>query len=204
MGVNKKINEYNTSDQELVKLAQSGDKEAVDKLLEKYDTLLTTICLNHMTKCCAYGIEFLEVKNIARIALFSFLRYYDADRSKFRTFVSLVVNQEVKKYILAYNYRQQEIKQWLFLDDHPFDDENDVTNDDFIAGENTSLSEWYEINEKFEQFNDIDEHYLSKTEKDALMLKAAGYKYSEIAEIIKNKDSVVDIAIKKLRKMKEM
>ena len=37
MGVNKKINEYNTSDQELVKLAQSGDKEAVEKLLEKYD-----------------------------------------------------------------------------------------------------------------------------------------------------------------------
>ena len=93
MGVNKKINEYNTSDQELVKLAQSGDKEAVEKLLEKYDTLLTTICLNHMTKCCAYGIEFLEVKNIARIALFSFLRYYEANRSKFRTFVSLVVNQ---------------------------------------------------------------------------------------------------------------
>ena len=57
---------------------------------------------------------------------------------------------------------------------------------------------WNDIKELFIGFFG----YLSKKEKAALLLKAAGYKYSEISEIINTKESSVDIALKKFKKEK--
>ena len=185
----------------LVELAKQGNQEAMSALLEKYDALLTLIVINHMANICAKGIEYFELKNIARIAVFSFLKYYDENRSSFRTFISLIVNQEVKKHIVDFIKRQNELKQCLFLDEKPFE-ESDITNDDLVPSDEKSPSQWYELNEQYDEFKEIDEEYLSKKEKAALLLKAAGYKYSEISEIINTKESSVDIALKKFKKEK--
>lgn len=193
---NKKLEES-----KLVELAKQGNQEAISALLEKYDALLTLIVINQMAKICAKGIEYFELKNIARIAVFSFLKYYDENRSSFRTFISLVVNQEVKKHIVDFVKRQNELKQCLFLDDKPFE-ESDITNDDLVPSDEKSPSQWYELNEKYDEFKEIDEEYLSQKEKAALLLKAAGYKYSEISDIINTKESSVDIALKKFKKEK--
>lgn len=185
----------------LVELAKQGNQEAMSALLENYDALLTLIVINKMANICAKGIEYFELKNIARIAVFSFLKYYDENRSSFRTFISLIVNQEVKKYIVDFIKRQNELKQCLFLDEQPFE-ESDITNDDLVPSDEKSPSQWYELNEQYDEFKEIDEEYLSKKEKAALLLKAAGYKYSEISEIIDTKESAVDIALKKFKKEK--
>lgn len=185
----------------LVELAKQGNQEAMSALLENYDALLTLIVINQMANICAKGIEYFELKNIARIAVFSFLKYYDEDRSSFRTFISLIVNQEVKKYIVDFIKRQNELKQCLFLDEQPFE-ESDITNDDLVPSDEKSPSQWYELNEQYDEFKEIDEEYLSKKEKAALLLKAAGYKYSEISKIINTKESAVDIALKKFKKDK--
>lgn len=193
---NKKLEES-----KLLELAKQGNQEAMSALLEKYDALLTLIVINQMANICAKGIEYFELKNIARIAVFSFLKYYDENRSSFRTFISLVVNQEVKKHIVDFVKRQNELKQCLFLDDKPFE-ESDITNDDLVPSDEKSPSQWYELNEKYDEFKEIDEEYLSQKEKAALLLKAAGYKYSEIGNIINAKESSVDIALKKFKKEK--
>ncbi len=185
----------------LVELAKHGNQEAMSALLENYDALLTFIVINQLAHICAQGIEYFELKNIARIAVFSFLKYYDENRSSFRTFISLIVNQEVKKYIVDFIKRQNELKQCLFLDEQPFE-ESDITNDDLVPSDEKSPSQWYELNEQYDEFKEIDEEYLSKKEKAALLLKAAGYKYSEISEIINTKESAVDIALKKFKKDK--
>ena len=115
--------------------------------------------------------------------------------------VTIKVPAEMKKYIVDFIKRQNELKQCLFLDEQPFE-ESDITNDDLVPSDEKSPSQWYELNEQYAEFKEIDEEYLSKKEKAALLLKAAGYKYSEISEIINTKESAVDIALKKFKKEK--
>ena len=66
-----------------------------------------------------------------------------------KTLIFLVIKSHFIK-------RQNELKQCLFLDEQPFE-ESDITNDDLVPSDEKSPSQWYELNEQYDEFKEIDE-----------------------------------------------
>lgn len=186
--------------QDLIKRAQKGDEEAVNMLLFKYDSFLTMLCYICIKKQKNICIEFSELKHIARIALFVGLKTYDYTKSTFKTFMSVIVCREINKYIMEYTKRNNELKKYIYFEDSPYNQES-FSYEDLISGNDDSVTKWYENNEDFDAFCDVDEKYFSKQEKEIIMLKSAGYSHLEISRLLNISNKTSDRAIKKMKKM---
>jgi len=184
----------------LIVLAKQGNEEAMNMLLFKYDAFLNLLCISYLKNQRHLGIEFAELKNIARISMFASLKYYDCEKSDLRTFLNLTISQDIRKYIASCVRRYAQMKASIFFEDNPYSDDN-MTYEEIISDENTSVKKWQDNKDRFETFCEMEGKYISKKEKDIMLLRAIGYRHGEIVEKLNITKSKADLAVKKIRKI---
>lgn len=187
-------------EQKLIILAKQGNEEAMNMLLFKYDTFLNLLCITYLKNQKYLRIEFAELKNIARISMFTSLKYYDYTKSDLRTFLNLTITQDIRKYIASCVKRYTQMKASIFFEDNPYSDDS-ITYEEIISDESTSVKKWQDDNEQFEKFCEIEEKYISKREKDIMLLRASGYRHGEIVEKLNITKSNADSAIRKMKRI---
>ncbi len=187
-------------EQNLINLAKQGDEEAMNMLLFKYDAFLNLLCVSYLKNQRYLKIEFAELKNIARISMFTSLKYYDQTKSDLRTFLNLTISQDIRRYIAGCVKRYTQMKASIFFEDNPYSDDN-MTYEEIISDENTSVKKWKDNKDKFETFCEMEGKYISKKEKDIMLLRAGGYRHGEIVDKLNITKSKADLAVKKVRKI---
>ena len=189
-----------TSNEQLIELSKNNNEEAFSVLLFKWNGLISMLCLNYLKNAAKFGITFQELKSIAQYSVYNSLKYYDKNKSNFKTYLNMIVTQAIIKHIKKSEIRFYELSSCISLDESAY--ENSLIKfDEIIDDPSTSIVNWYNSNEEFEYFDSIDESILSKEDKTIMYLRASGYTYHEAAKKLKIPKNHTDFTLKKVKKI---
>ncbi len=175
---------------ELIRLAQSGVKEATDFIVERYYPMVVKISSKYYT-------EWAEKDDLIQNGLVGILKaiyYYKEGKSSFTSFAWKSIESEIKSFLTYLNRRKNKmltdsLKIDFFLDES---EEDKVLN----LGYEQSLFEGYVVEEFMNECKKVltgEEYYIFE-----MYLQKIPYK--EIAESVGKKVKYVDNTLQKIKK----
>ena len=193
-----------TSDEDLIDIIKSGNKYALEHLINRYKSLVNM----KVSKYYIIGEEREDIVQEGLIGLFKAIKNYQTNKqSSFKNFANMCIERQLITAIKSSNrQKHMPLNSYLSLNMNAYDnnDINDKNEADLIEILNTNLiedpldtitqKEYYKIIE-----NAIDKS-LSSFEKQVLNFYVQGQSYGQIAEKLNTPVKSVDNAIQRIRK----
>ena len=198
----------NMSDEEVIDIAKTGNKQALDYLINKYKDLVNL----RVNKYYIIGAEKEDIIQEGLIGLFKAIKSYKPGmQNSFRTFASICIERQLITAIKTSN-RQKHIplNSYLSLNMNAYDSEQSDSDTTLLEiYNNATVEDPLETLTKKEYYNHIEnaiENALSDFEKKVLFRYIKGESYNKIAEELDTPEKSVDNAIQRIRKkaIKEM
>lgn len=186
---------------ELVKLAQLGNEEALEKLLNNYRGFIHYACQNYFLK----DGDQQDLVQEATIGLLEAVKAYDFNtKVKFRNFAFLCIKRELDSAVSRSNRKKRQILNnaipiYSYIDD-------DHNGSSFYVGENLIKSEKNTPENSIIEKEGLEEliaflqKELTRLEQNVLLLRLQGFSYREITCILEIRAKAVDNAIQRIRK----
>ena len=191
-----------TRDEELVLLAQSGDEEAQEFLLDKYKFLVRA-------KSRAYfliGADNEDIIQEGMIGLYKAVRDYNEEKNaSFHSFAELCVNRQMITAIkAATRQKHQPLKSYVSLNKPVYEEQSEQTYMDLLQSGALLNPEVLLIGQ---ENNSFLEHQmmkkLSSFETRVLVLYLQGRSYFEIARVLDKPEKSIDYALQRVKKKLE-
>lgn len=192
-------NYNNMSDEDLINVIKSGDKNALDYLIEKYKELVNM----KVGKYFMVGSEREDIIQEGLIGLYKAVKSYSADKqNSFKTFANMCIERQLITAIKSSNrQKHMPLNTYLSLNTKAYEDDDESNILDIFDShqvedplETITKQEYYKTVEKA-----IDES-LSDFEKQVLKRYMNGESYNQIAEKLDTPVKSVDNAIQRIRK----
>ena len=197
------INFTETSDEDLRQIIKSGDKCALEHLIERYKSLVNI----KVSRYYIIGAEKEDIVQEGLIGLFKAIKNYQPDKqSSFKNFANMCIERQLITAIKTSNrQKHMPLNSYLSLNMNAYDNNEENQNDtDLIEILNANFvedpldtitqKEYYKIIE-----NTIDKA-LSSFEKQVLNFYMQGESYVQIAEKLNTPVKSIDNAIQRIRK----
>ena len=196
-------NNYNNmSDDELLKLINKKDTDALDFLICKYRDLVNS----KVNKYFIIGAEKEDIVQEGLIGLYKAIKDYKPDKqNSFKSFANLCIERQLITAIKSSNrQKHMPLNSYLSLNMTAFENE-DGNNDTQIVDvlENTVIEDPLDTITKKEYFSSVEnviDSSLSDFEKKVLNRYVQGESYVKIAERLDAPVKSVDNAIQRIRK----
>ncbi len=192
----------NLTDEQLVKIAQSGDDEALEAILSRYKNLV-------YAKSKPYFLAGADDDDIIQegfIGLYKAVKDFDADRFPFfKVFAGVCVTRHIITAVKAASRKKhQPLNSYVSLDKNTYDEDSDTTLLDVIAFDELQDPEAILIDrERVDGMEYKINKVLSKLETEVLVCYLEGMSYSEIAAKLGKDTKAVDNAIQRIKKKLE-
>ena len=195
-------NYKNMSDEDLITVIKSGDKFALEFLIEKYKDLVNM----KVSKYFIIGAEKEDIIQEGMIGLFKAIQSFKSDKqNSFKTFANLCIERQLITAIKTSNrQKHMPLNSYLSLSASAYNNEDDDSDSSMIEFfdshttedplETLTKKEYYQTVE-----NAIDKS-LSDFEKQVLRRFIKGESYVNIAESLNTPVKSVDNAIQRIRK----
>ncbi|MCI9365632.1 MAG: RNA polymerase sporulation sigma factor SigH [Clostridia bacterium] len=187
------------SDEQLISLINSDNKEALNYLLNKYKELVYM----KVGKYFIIGAEKDDIFQEGMIGLYKAIKSYKGDKqNSFKTFANMCIERQLITAIKTSN-RQKHIplNSYLSLNNSNDDDDNNKTLMDVIN--NNTVEDPLDTITKKEYYRTVEDTIdksLSDFEKQVLKKFIKGDSYVKIAEELESPVKSVDNAIQRIRK----
>ena len=187
------------SDEQLISLINSDNKEALNYLLNKYKELVYM----KVGKYFIIGAEKDDIFQEGMIGLYKAIKIYKGDKqNSFKTFANMCIERQLITAIKTSN-RQKHIplNSYLSLNNSNDDDDNNKTLMDVIN--NNTVEDPLDTITKKEYYRTVEDTIdksLSDFEKQVLKKFIKGDSYVKIAEELESPVKSVDNAIQRIRK----
>ena len=190
------------NDEQLIELIKSGDKYAIDFLIEKYKDLVNM----KVSKYFIIGAEKEDIIQEGMIGLFKAIQSFKSDKqNSFKTFANLCIERQLITAIKTSNrQKHMPLNSYLSFSASAYNNEDDDSDSSMIEFfdshttedplETLTKKEYYQTVE-----NAIDKS-LSDFEKQVLRRFIKGESYVNIAESLNTPVKSVDNAIQRIRK----
>lgn len=187
------------SDEEVIKLIKSGDKNALDYIMHKYKEVVNI----KVSKYFIIGAEKEDIVQEGLIGLYKSIKNFDPEKeNSFKTFANLCIERQLITAIKTSNrQKHMPLNSYLSLNMSAYEDEETETVIDVFDSsltedplETLTKKEYYIAIE-----NAIDKS-LSDFEKKVLNRFAKGESYVQIANKLNTPVKSVDNAIQRIRK----
>ena len=183
----------------LLKKAQTGDSEAVNKILKEYTKLLDF----NAQKYYLLGGEQEDLVQEGVLGLLKAIKYYDETKSSFSSFANLCIRREMITAIKRANSQKNMILNEAVKNNKKIEkleyEEESYELDNYESLEATP-EEAVLLKEKIEEFKKFSVDNFSKFEKEVLNYLLRGYSYREIAKILTKDLKSIDNTIQRIRK----
>ena len=183
----------------LLKKAQAGDSEAVNKILKEYTKLLDF----NAQKYYLLGGEQEDLVQEGVLGLLKAIKYYDETKSSFSSFANLCIRREMITAIKRANSQKNMILNEAVKNNKKIEkleyEEESYELDNYESLEATP-EEAVLLKEKIEEFKKFSVDNFSKFEKEVLNYLLRGYTYREIAQILTRDLKSIDNTIQRIRK----
>jgi len=188
------------TDEELVVLAQKGDKIAEEYLINRYKSLARSKVKIYFI----LGADKEDVVQEGMIGIFKAIRDYDHKAgTTFGTFASLCVKRQIINAIKTADRNKNRLLNESYSIDA--DSQNESVEYDNIPITNDLDTESKILYNEFFDFMSSDNGIFSEFERDVWFLKYDGNSYVEIAERLNKAPKTVDNALQRIkRKMNKM
>ncbi len=189
----------NISDEDLISYIKSGDKYALDYLLEKYKELVNM----KVGKYYIVGAEKEDIVQEGMIGLYKAIKNFEPDKqASFKSFANMCIERQLITAIKSSN-RQKHIplNSYLSLNTSAYENEEDTELID-IFDSNTTEDPLDTITKKeyYKTVEDTIDKSLSKFEKQVLEKYIQGESYVDIANKLDAPVKSIDNAIQRIRK----
>ena len=173
----------NYSDNEIISRFKSNDFDCIQLLIDKYMPLV----INYARSFDVSPIETEELIAEGVVSIFSAVKSYDPEKSKFSTFVSVCIKRAMLDWIKTSN-RAKRIPSEMITDI------DDVEIKGFDSPEEILIDK-----ESLEEFKSNIFSFLSETELSVLKLYLEGNTYSDISDKLGISLKSVDNALTRVR-----
>lgn len=193
----------NLSDEELVELSATGDKNATEFLLDKYKNFVKTVVRVYFL----VGADKEDVVQEGMIGLFKAIRDFDEGRqTSFKSFAEICIKRQVLTAIKnAIRQKHIPLNSYVSLSKPVYEDENSdgLLIDTLSSGETADPEALFIGKEKLEILGVKIDETLSKLEKEVFNMYLSGVSYQEIAKIMNRSPKSVDNALQRVKKKLE-
>lgn len=186
------------SDDDVVVLAQQGDGEALEYLLDKYKNFVRGRARSYFL----VGADHEDIVQEGMIGLYKSIRDFKPDKqSSFRAFAELCVKRQIITAIKAAT-RQKHVplNSYVSLNKPLYDEESDRTLLDVIEGRVTNPEDLYISREDLSRIQNQISEVLSDLEKQVLDAFMDGKSYQEIAELLGRHVKSIDNALQRVKR----
>ena len=195
----KDSNFTNMTDEELIELIKSGNKHALNFLLEKYKELVNM----KVSKYYIIGAEKEDITQEGMIGLFKAVKGFDNQKqNSFKTFANLCIERQLITAIKTSNrQKHMPLNSYLSLNTSAYEEDDTITLLDVFNSH--SIEDPLDTITKKEYYKTVEnniEKSLSKFEKRVLENYMRGDSYVKIAEKLDTPVKSVDNAIQRIRK----
>lgn len=190
------------NDEQLIGLIKTGDKYAIDFLIEKYKDLVNM----KVSKYFMIGAEKEDIIQEGMIGLFKAIQSYNEDKqNSFKTFANLCIERQLITAIKTSNrQKHMPLNSYLSLSASAYnnnDDDGDSTMIEFFDSHTTEDPlETLTKKEYYQKVENAIDKTLSTFEKQVLQRFIKGESYITIAEKLDAPVKSVDNAIQRIRK----
>lgn len=187
------------NDEDIIKLAKSGDKCALDFIINKYKDVVNI----KVSKYFIIGAEKEDIIQEGLIGLYKAVKSFDQEKeNSFKTFANLCIERQLITAIKSSNrQKHMPLNSYLSLNMSAYeDDETDSVIDVFDSNQ---IEDPLDTITKKEYYNEIEnaiDKSLSDFEKKVLNRFAKGESYMQIADKLNTPVKSVDNAIQRIRK----
>lgn len=194
------VNNYNDmKDEDLIQVIKSGDKFALEFLINKYKELVNM----KVSKFFMIGAEKEDIVQEGLIGLYKAIKSFNPDKqNSFKTFANLCIERQLITAIKSSNrQKHMPLNSYLSLNTAAYEDDEDSNLLDIFDAhqiedplDTITKKEYYKTVEKA-----IDKS-LSDFEKQVLNRYMQGESYMQIAEKLDTPVKSIDNAIQRIRK----
>ena len=201
--INKYTENYsNMKDEDLIRKIKSGDNDALDYILNKYQEVVNM----KVSRYFIIGAEKEDIIQEGLIGLYKAIKDYKPDKqNSFKSFANLCIERQLITAIKSSNrQKHMPLNSYLSLNMTAFENE-DGNNDTQIVDvlENTVIEDPLDTITKKEYFEEIQNSIhknLSKFEEQVLQRFIQGESYEVIAKKLDTPVKSIDNAIQRIRK----
>ena len=193
-------NNYNEmSDEDLINIIKSGDKLALEFLIDKYKDLVNM----KVSKFFMIGAEKEDIVQEGLIGLFKAVKSYNPDKqNSFKTFANLCIERQLITAIKSSNrQKHMPLNSYLSLNGVAYEDDEDSNlMDIFNAHQIEDPLDTITKKEYYKTVESAIDKSLSIFEKQVLDRYMQGESYVQIAEKLDTPVKSIDNAIQRIRK----
>lgn len=189
------------SDEQLISLIKSGDKIAIDFIIEKYKDLVN----KKVGKYFMIGAEKEDIIQEGMIGLFKAIQSFDSTKqNSFKTFANLCIERQLITAIKTSNrQKHMPLNSYLSLSSSAYNNEEDGDTSMIEFFDSHTTEDPLETITKKEYYKKVEntiDKSLSTFEKQVLQRFIKGESYLTIAEQLNSPVKSVDNAIQRIRK----
>lgn len=187
------------SDEGLVNASKSGDKNALEYLINKYKELVNM----KVSKYFIIGAEKEDIIQEGLIGLYKAIKSYSEDKqNSFKTFANMCIERQLITAIKSSNrQKHMPLNSYLSLNESAY--ENDEETSLFDTFDSHQIEDPLETITKQEYYKSVEiaiDKSLSNFEKQVLNRYMQGESYIQIAEKLDTPVKSIDNAIQRIRK----
>ena len=186
------------SDDDVVVLAQQGDGEALEYLLDKYKNFVRGRARSYFL----VGADHEDIVQEGMIGLYKSIRDFRPDKqSSFRAFAELCVKRQIITAIkTATRQKHVPLNSYVSLNKPLYGEESDRTLLDVIEGRVTNPEELFIGQEDMSHIQEQIGTVLSDLEQQVLAAFLDGKSYQEIAEMLGRHVKSIDNALQRVKR----
>ena len=186
------------SDDDVVVLAQQGDGEALEFLLDKYKNFVRGRARSYFL----VGADHEDIVQEGMIGLYKSIRDFKPDKqSSFRAFAELCVKRQIITAIkTATRQKHVPLNSYVSLNKPLYGEESDRTLLDVIEGRVTNPEELFIGQEDMSHIQEQIGTVLSDLEQQVLSAFLDGKSYQEIAEMLGRHVKSIDNALQRVKR----
>ena len=199
--INKYTENYsNIKDEDLIRKIKSGDNNALDYLLKKYQEVVNM----KVSRYFIIGAEKEDIIQEGLIGLYKAIKSFDPEKqNSIKSFANLCIERQLITAIKSSNrQKHMPLNSYLSLNMSAYDDDDDDTSiyDIFDANIIEDPLDTITKKEYYKSVENIIEKSLSTFEKNVLNELVNGSSYTAIAQKLDSPVKSVDNAIQRIRK----
>lgn len=186
------------ADEEIVRMAQEGDGQALVFLLDKYKNFVRARARSYFL----IGADHEDIVQEGMIGLYKAIRDYRTDRqTSFRAFAELCIKRQIITAIkTATRQKHVPLNSYVSLNKPLFDEESDRTLMDVIEGRVTNPEDLFISQEEVNHIHEQIDSLLSDLEKQVLEAFMDGKSYQEIAVMLDRHVKSIDNALQRVKR----
>lgn len=185
---------------EVIKLAQNGDQEALDLILKEYKKLIYLNIRNYFL----VGADQDDLLQEGTIGLLKAIKNYSEGKASFKTFATLCIRRQILTAVRSSTAQKNSVLNEASGNNLETEDGHEDYPKELYSNVRYNPEAIFLSKEKIMEFQDFVEHNFSPFERQVFNYMIKGFSYKEIAAELEKTPKVIDNSFQRIKRKSEL